>query len=154
MTTIGEITEHLGGSHYVVGFRDGSVESFRGSEGSILIPTGLADTPSSSATQINSGPEGTVALGFSDGTFGLWSLEDLNPIKKGKLNGAVLKLIFVADRLLVLSDLGDKLEWDLSVFQQSRCEFMRDVWSAVPVLWKMGEATVFGIPDGHECAWD
>jgi WD40 repeat protein len=138
--------------HLALGYRDGKVE---------LLPADVAgrgdrieftDVPASPVTRIVEGPGGTFAVGHADGSVGLWEVNSGRRLSRQRLYGPVSDLILSDGKLVATSELGDHLMWDLSVYHIERCELLRRVWEAVPVVWERGRAVVQPPPALHECA--
>jgi eukaryotic-like serine/threonine-protein kinase len=111
----------------------------------------LRETPSSATTQLATGPAGTVAAGFADGTVGLWDPADGTRLITRRLHGAVTHLAARDGHLHVLTELGAYLAIDLSVLEAERCEVMRQVWFHAPVC-EGPAGLVFCTPDApHPC---
>jgi hypothetical protein len=137
------------GDLVAVGFRDGGLElRGRSAERSVA----FQDTPQGSATRLVKGPNGTLAAGFADGSFGVWSLSSGARLERGAVHGAVRHLIMHDQLLIVASEMGATASMDLSGLTTDYCDLLREVWSRVPVLWR-DEGAVVREPDrGHRCA--
>jgi hypothetical protein len=137
------------GDRMAVGFRDGGIElRSQGVEPSLS----LQDTPRGAATRIVKGPNGTLAAGFADGSFGVWNLSSGARLERGAVHGAVRHLIMHGQLLIVASEMGATASMDLSGLTTDYCDLLREVWSRVPVLWR-DEGAVVREPDrGHRCA--
>ena len=55
------------------------------------------------------------------------------------------------DCIIAASDLGDHLQWDLSVLTMDYCKLMQDVWARVLVEWKDGKPVSWPPPVNHRC---
>jgi hypothetical protein len=86
------------------------------------------------------GPGRTVALGYEDGTVGIWDLDSGVMLAGTRLHGAITHLVEHDGALYAASDLGDHVTWDLSVYVRGYCDLLREVWSEVPVVWRDGQA--------------
>ncbi len=128
-----------------VGYGNGNVE-FLSTEGPGWT-FDLEDTPSVAVTRLRAGPEETLAVGYADGTVGLWSLENGYRLHRFDLHGPVAHLALVGDSLVAVSELGDRHTLDLRVFDRDYCQLLRAVWAEVPVVWE-GGAAVQRAPSG------
>jgi len=108
------------------------------------------EVPPSPVTKIAPGPMGTLIAGFANGVVGLWKVDDGTMLDRIRVHGPITHLMIVGDRLHAASELGDHAELDLSVFHRSRCEVLRLVWAAVPVVWSAGAAEM-APPPRHDC---
>ena len=63
-----------------------------------------------------------------------------------------MHLLRVGATVHAASELGDHRALDLAAFERPRCELLRDVWEAVPVVWEGGSAKQAPKPLGHACA--
>lgn len=136
----------VGGSR-ALGYHNGTVMLERDGQS-----IALDATASARVTRLKAGPEGTVVVGFGDGTVGLWDTTRGDPIGHAKLHGPVMHLQMEADHLVAATSLGQSLDWDLSVFSRDYCSLMGDVWRAVPITWRHGTAVRQGPPSSHACA--
>jgi WD40 repeat protein/serine/threonine protein kinase len=107
--------------------------------------------PSVAVTALRFGPPGTLAAGFADGSWGLWSSQNGRQLLGGRLHGPVLPLRLVKDRLLVVTALGQQRVVDLSAFRRPYCQLLREVWSRAPTVWEHGLPVLRPPPEGHRC---
>jgi WD40 repeat protein/serine/threonine protein kinase len=138
------------GQRLALGFSDGSIE-LRALEA----PSGaraLEDVPASQVLRLLPGPPGTLVAGHADGQLGLWSLRSGARIEHARLHGPVVHLLLRNNLLHAASDLGQHLSLDLSVFAAPRCNLLRQVWRAVPVVWEAGLPRTRPPPDRHPCS--
>ena len=98
-----------------------------------------------------SGPPGTVAVGFVDGTVGLWSVEDGTQLLLANLHGPIQHLLLEQQKLYATSELGAHWIWDLQAFYLDRCALLNDIWRDVPVVWDQGRAVKRPPPADHPC---
>jgi len=113
----------------VVGFRDGRLE-FPG-EPHLPAPSGFQESPPQPVSLLIEGPNNTLVAGYANGFVGLWSMEDGMLLDSTHLHGPVRHLVLAAPYLHILTELGDYLAWDLSVFHMSYEELLKEVraWS-------------------------
>ena len=71
-------------------------------------------TPSQAVTRLAAGPLSTLAVGFADGTVGLWNLRGGKLLQRRRLHGAVQHLARFGRRLYVATELGDTAQLDLT----------------------------------------
>lgn len=134
----------LGGG-LAVGYGNGNVELLTAEGAGWAFD--LEDVPSAAVTGLLAGPEGTLVVGFADGTVGLWSLENGYRLHVVNLHGPVVHLARIGDALVAVSELGDRHTLDLRVFDRDYCQLLREVWAEVPVVWE-GGAAVERAPSG------
>ncbi len=136
----------------VVGFLDGSIELVhtrdeRTETGQIS----FEGAPSSAVVRVLPGPRDTLIAAFSDGLLGIWSLENGTRLYHTRLHALVTHLLLEGDWLYAVSELGQHVALDLSVFSQDYCELLGEVWSTVPVVWE-GGLVVWRAPSAsHRC---
>jgi hypothetical protein len=135
----------------VLGFRDGSVDLVPRAPGAVRMAVELEDLPPSTITRLAEGPQGTLFVGFADGLTGLWQLDTGARLDAIRVHGAVFRLIHRGAKLRVVSTLGDDATLDLTAFEQTYCDLMRDVWRSTPVEWE-GVPRRRGVPADHPCA--
>jgi hypothetical protein len=97
-------------------------------------------------------PPGLVAVGLADGTFGLWEMQTGDRVDAGKLHGPVKHMLLDGGRLVVVTELGDHVVWDLGVLFGAYCDLLRELWRQVPFDWEKGRAVVRPPPHEHPCA--
>ena len=130
----------------VVGYRDGHVERLDGQDA-----RPFEETPNAVPTVIAPGPGGVIFVGYGDGTVAMWQGDGGARLAQARLHGGIQHLLQHQRRLLVASDLGQSLIWELDPFHRERCELLRRVWDQVPVVWEGGRALARGIPEHHPC---
>ncbi len=111
----------------------------------------LQDTPRSGVTSLAGGAMRTVAVGFVDGTVGLWDSRSGTRLFARRLHGAVEHLAFGNHHLYAMSELGASTSIDLSALELQRCHLLHDIWDRVPVCWD-GGAEPCEPPADHACA--
>ena len=131
-----------------VGYRDGTVEARAPDAETIELDL----APSSAVTSIASGPAGTLAVGFANGLFGLWSLADGVRHLHGRLHGAIVRIARSGSELVVVSDLGQHRRLDLAVLERDHCDVLREVWNDVPTVWENGAIVPRPPAPSHPCA--
>jgi hypothetical protein len=136
---------------YLLGYQEGGLDLLDGRSGR---QRGLSfhGLPSSSVVRIVAGPPGTVAVGFSNGQAGVWSIDDGARLHHLKVHGSARHLSVRNEGLHVASDLGQYSFLDLKDHYRRRCEVLRSIWQRVPVIWQKGEAHREEPPKHHECA--
>ncbi len=132
----------------IVGYRDGGIELVDAHGRLAGAPT-FEQVPASAAARIVLGPGGTAAIGYADGTVGLWNLGDGKQFARERIHGRAHHLLVDGHELFAASDLGDSLRWDLAAFDRDYCDLLRQIWAAVPVVWSSGSA-VESVPV-HRC---
>jgi hypothetical protein len=139
------------GSSVVAGFVDGTLEVL-GPEGEAR-PPGLPfdQTPSSAVVRIVPGPMGTLAVGYANGLLGIWGSRGGGRLYAERLHGAVVHLLYEEGRLYAATELGDHRTLDLGVFRDGWCDVLREVWEAVPVVWRAGAPELSAPPPDHPC---
>jgi hypothetical protein len=93
----------------------------------------------------------TLALGFRDGTVGLWSTEDGSRLESASLSGPVEHLLVSGNELYAASELGSYVSLDLGAYSEAYCDLLRDIWEAVPVLLERGTPVLREPPADHPC---
>lgn len=139
------------GDYVVVGYRDGTVAAFAGSESAPPPPDSFEQVPSGEVTRLVTGPMNTVIAGYATGTLAMWSLDDGTRLAGARLHGPVAHLVLHEHRLYAATALGRMLAWDVGVFFRNYCGLMREVWAQVPVVWENGRAVRREAPADHAC---
>jgi hypothetical protein len=145
-----------------VGFREGNIELHPRAGGrkrdfpfedvpSVAVTALLFVAPPARPNRTTIGPPGTLAAGFADGSWGLWSTHNGRRLLDGRLHGPVLPPRLVGHRLLVVTALGQRRVVDLSAFGLPYCELLRKVWSRAPTVWERGLPVLRPPPGGHGC---
>jgi WD40 repeat protein/serine/threonine protein kinase len=129
------------------GMVGGSVEIRRRDGRSIR----LQDTPSSTVVSLQPLRDELLVAGFASGVVGLWSIRDGAALERAWLHGPVRHLVQSKGRLHAVSELGQHLTWDLTSLRQPYCDLLREIWTAVPVVWESGAAGARTPPTGHPC---
>jgi WD40 repeat protein/serine/threonine protein kinase len=136
----------------VAGFSNGSLELLPLQAGARRPGFAFEDVPSSPVVRIVNGPAGTIVAGFANGFVGLWTVSNGTLLEHARLHGPVVHLVLREGKLHAASELGDHRTWDLGVFDKPYCGLMRDVWKAVPVVWRSGLPAVTPPPRRHPCS--
>ncbi|MBW1808155.1 MAG: hypothetical protein JRJ87_08170, partial [Deltaproteobacteria bacterium] len=97
------------------------------------------------------GPRGTLVLGYANGQVGIWDLENGARLEIAKLHGPLTHLRIHQQKLYAVTELGDYLVWDLSIFRADYCSLVRSLWDKVPVVWQAGRPTLLPRPEEHRC---
>ncbi|MBM4375079.1 MAG: protein kinase [Deltaproteobacteria bacterium] len=125
------------GSTLVVGYHDGHIER-RSFGGPAVVE--FDGTTASPVLRIVPGPADTWIAGTGGGDVALWAADDVRRLERGRLHGPVTELVVVRGSLFATTQRGDGLAWDLRALERPRCELLREVRQAVPVLWRDGHA--------------
>jgi len=131
----------------VVGFDSGMVEVRPTAGGATLV---LRDTPPHPVTHIVAGPSATLALGFADGTFGVWDPGSGRALDRAILHGQLASLSVKGGVVDVETELGDRGSVDLSLLGVDYCALMSDLWKRTPFVWREGSIRVEA-PTGGRC---
>jgi len=91
-------------------------------------------------------------VGYANGLLGIWDLESGKRLHHARLHGQLAHLLLEGGRLHAATELGSHLVWDLRVLGQDYCELMREIWTAVPVVWESGQPVLRPPPTDHACA--
>ena len=135
------VGDRHGGVYGQQDYKDGTQDSFR-----------LQDTPTSAVTALADGGHGTsIAVGYADGTVGLWDTRSGTRLLSRRLHGAVLFLDEHDGRLHALTELGAYVSVDLAVLSEPRCMLLQEIWARVPVCWD-GGAQACDPPADHPCS--
>ncbi|MBM4377083.1 MAG: hypothetical protein FJ095_18535, partial [Deltaproteobacteria bacterium] len=135
------------GNTLVVGYRDGHVERRRLDGDGVVELDGAAASP---VLRIVPGPADTWIAGTGSGDVSLWAGDDVRRLERARLHGPVTDLLLVRGSLFAATQRGDGLAWDLRALERPRCELLREVRQAVPVLWRDGRA-VRAASEGGAC---
>ena len=142
------------GEGFVLGFENGSVERLASPDGrgAVRAPAvSFERAPSSPVTHLGPGPEGTLVAGFANGFVGVWDTTSGALLEETWLHGAARRALVLDGRLVAMSELGDV--WtDDRLFRTERCELLREIWDAVPVVWERGLPLERPPPTDHPCA--
>jgi len=128
----------------LVGHTDGGVTRHSWPAGA-EIPFVLEASPSSQVTSLLALPRGTLAVGFADGRLGLWQLSDGANLVMRYLHGPVRWLAESGERLWAGSELGEVAEIDLATFSAPYCDFLGQVRTAVPTVWRAGAPSLAAV---------
>jgi serine/threonine protein kinase/WD40 repeat protein len=101
-------------------------------------PRPLRDVPKRSARLALEGPPGTLALGFEDGTFGLWDTASGDVLVQHRLHGAVVGLRVEGSSLLGASELGDRAAVQVGLLGADGCALLEQVRRDIPFSWRDG----------------
>lgn len=151
VTAITEAEEEERGLLSITGYRDGQVQIASVEEEHTNGSMSLQQVPSSSVSRLIAGPSGTVAVGFEDGTVGLWELRNGLEIRKTRLHGSIQHLALFKETLVAGTDLGDSISWSLAPFYRDSCALLDQMWNDVPIVWKRGRAIRKEKPVIHPC---
>jgi hypothetical protein len=138
------------GSTLVVGYRGGQLGLF--TLDGTTTRVSFQQVPSSRPLVIVPGPLGTVAVGYTNGVFGLWSLRDGALLGRARLHGRIAHLRIEDQVLHAATDLGETASWDLTVFYEGYCSLLREIWAHVPVTWESGRPVERAPAPTHPCA--
>jgi WD40 repeat protein/tRNA A-37 threonylcarbamoyl transferase component Bud32 len=112
----------------------------------------LQETPTSAVTAMAPGSGPTLAVGFADGSVGLWNPATGRRLQRFQLHGPVRQLAFDGGHLRALTELGDHASLDLSLLERGYCDLMVEVWKQVPVAWEGSQAELREPPEEHRCS--
>ena len=140
------------GDGFAVGVETGRVQLLS-LDGDDLVHQGyLQGTAPSPVRVLEPGPGATVAVGFEDGTVGLWDRASRRLLLERRLHGPVRALSVWSGRLHALTELGDTTTVDLRVLEEPHCELMQQIWAQLPVCWEAGVASFCAPPADHPCS--
>jgi WD40 repeat protein len=134
----------------VLGFREGNIQLM--SPGGVARSRAFEQVSPTAVLRLAAGPTGTVIAGYASGAVGIWDAEDGTLLRRARLHGPVTHLLLQGQTLVAATDLGQYVLWDLGVFFEDRCALMRQVWDAVPVVWRGGRPVAREPPADHACA--
>jgi len=139
------------GGAVALGFRDGSIQLQALDPTSSTPALRLKRTPFSEPTRIVDGPGETILVGFANGLVGIWDRSRGTRLAATQIHGAVLHLLLQDSQMIVTSELGEHLVWDLKPLVQDYCQLLRRVWSKIGVSWEQGRLVRRAPPTGHRC---
>ncbi|MCB9557458.1 MAG: protein kinase [Deltaproteobacteria bacterium] len=131
-----------------LGFVDGNIE---------LLPAQQAagrtfdNVPSSAVVLLLPGPAHTLIAGHANGVVGMWSIETGVQLEYAHLHGAAAHQLATTEFLLIGSEMGDWVRWDLSPLHAKWCDLLKDIWRHVTVAWEAGRPVKRPPPRGHPC---
>jgi hypothetical protein len=134
----------------VLGFREGNIQLM--SPGGVARSRAFEQVSPTAVLRLAAGPTGTVIAGYASGAVGIWDAEDGTLLRRARLHGPVTHLLLQGQTLVAATDLGQYVLWDLGEFFEDRCALMRQVWDAVPVVWRGGRPVAREPPADHACA--
>jgi WD40 repeat protein len=109
-------------------------------------------TPSSKVTALARGPAETIVAGFDSGEVAVFATRTGRKLHEIELAGPIVRvLVDDRGRVLAVSSLGSAATIDLSVLDEDYCALMREVWTAIPVVWSPSGAVSQAPPAGHRC---
>jgi hypothetical protein len=128
------------GSYLITGFSDGTLELTAVEEEAPEAATSFERVAASRVETITAGPKGTIAVGYANGTMGLWNVLDGSRLTAANLHGRIVHLDVEDGHLYAATDLGDSLTLSLEAFYRDYCDLLQQVWSKTPVVWQQGRA--------------
>jgi hypothetical protein len=136
---------------FVMGYRDGDLEWIPRGREAVAPRRYLEQRPSSPVVRVLPGPMGTLIVGYLNGQVGIWEIETGFLLDAAKLHGPAVHLSLREAELVVATDLGDFIRWDLSPLFEEYCRLLRRLWAEVPITWEKG-GPVRSPPDtSHTC---
>ena len=148
---VGLAAAHRADATVILGFADGTVQSQDAGAPDAPPSPPFEDTPASPVEAVVAGPPGTIAIGFADGSAGLWEIGTGTRLEAFRLHGPVRHLAMAGTTLLAASSLGDHRQIDLAPFYLDHCELLDRVWDSIPVVWRDGRAALSPPPADHAC---
>jgi len=136
----------LGGGRFGLGYDNGRIDLVGESE-----PMALEATPGGATVRLVAGPMRTLLAGWDNGEIGLFSLDNGARLLRAELHGPIVALASDGEVITAASELGQKLR-PIDVYAREYCALMREIWAAVPVVWKEGLPAVRPPPEVHACA--
>lgn len=118
------------GNVLVTGHSDGTITSTQNNK----VIRYMEGTPSSSVTSISRVRSNILSVGFADGSFGLWNIEDGKRLYSDRIHGTIAKQIYSSGFLHVYSDTGFSVRLDLRVLEGDQCSLLCDIWKRIPVI--------------------
>lgn len=131
------------GGHLVVGFDNGMVEvrpSVDTEPRPAVVP--LRGTPTQAVTLLAAGPSSTLAVGFADGSFGVWDPETGHLLERVLLHGRVVELTHANGIVTAKSELGDVAAINLGILARDYCLLISDLYKELPFVWRDGTVRV------------
>jgi len=123
----------------IVGFNDGSIESYP-QQGSLSQKSRLIDQKVSSAvTHLLVGQHDLLVVGYANGRVRLLNQSSGRALEDVRLHGAIRFLRFESGVLEAVSDLGQHRRWDISALQLSPCTLAQNVRQDISVQWVQGK---------------
>ncbi|HSA22323.1 MAG TPA: WD40 repeat domain-containing protein [Myxococcota bacterium] len=126
----------------LVGQPSGELEALSLASGASALARTFDQPRPSPIRHLVPGPMDTVIVGQDDGSVSLWDLRSGVLLDRFFLHGWVEHLLLDDHKLHAVSDLGDRLVWDLDVLTLGRCELLQAVWKKAPGVWDVGRAVV------------
>jgi len=134
-----------------IGYRDGNIEARSGARGSSQTIL-LSRPPASPVVSLLPISNEMVAAGYANGEVGLWNVADGAHIRRSRLHGKAMFLLFEDQHLYAATDLGSHLDWDLATFFVDSCAVLTDLWKSIFVVWDDGAAHARKPPADHRCS--
>jgi len=138
----------------LLGYQDGRLEIRRVGTLGELLHAEFEGTPSTPVTSAIFGPADIIIVGYADGFIGFWSVHTGELLRRAQLHGPVVHQARRGARYVAVSELGDFVELDLSIFSEDRCTLLRTVWQEVPLVWESGELEIRPARADHPCTRD
>jgi WD40 repeat protein/serine/threonine protein kinase len=130
-----------------VGYRDGNVEIRSGGRGAAVA---IQRRASGSVVSLLPVRADVLAVGYANGSVGLWNVKDGTRLRMGQLHGQARFLRFDNKIFYAGTDLASYLRWDLGHLFASDCELLNEIWKDVGVIWDEGVRRARP-PTGHRC---
>ena len=131
------------------GYEDGRLELSSASGSVVALDTSAA--PAIPVTAVIGAPGNTLLAGFSNGFFGLWSLESGALLESGQLHGPIASLRLDGNTAHIASKLGQSETRDYSALTEPWCDLLKKVWAETPVAVEDGRVVRRASPAAHPC---
>ncbi len=138
-TGISSAALHPVSKRLIVGFNDGSIESFP-QQDALGDKSRLIDQKvSSPVTHLLIGEHDLLVVGYANGRVRLLNQSSGRVLTDVRLHGAIRFLRFEAGHLEAVSDLGQHRRWDISALELSPCSLAQNIRKHIPVQWVQGK---------------
>ena len=99
----------------------------------------LKKVSTSAVSTLAQGPSGTIIAGFTDGQYGIWSLQDGALLTGGRLHGPIHQIWIEKGALYAVSTLGDVAREDIMIYQEPSEILISRILELIPYRWRRGQ---------------
>ncbi|MBU1382973.1 hypothetical protein KKD49_19280, partial [Myxococcota bacterium] len=131
----------------IAGHSDGTITSTKKNK----VIRYMEGTASSSVTSLAKIRSNIFSAGFSDGSFGLWNIENGKRLYSDRIHGIIVKQIYSSGFLHIYTDTGFFVRLDLRVLEGDRCSLLCDIWKRIPVIRRNLDFEITPPDKTHSC---
>jgi WD40 repeat protein len=126
------------GKTLMVGYENGPVEELLEGARAGGWATPFEDIPGASLINLLPGPQGSLIGGYDNGALRVWDRADGHLLLAEQLHGPVRHLLLRDHALYAVTEPGDRITLDLTLFYADREAILEQVARDIPVVWEDG----------------